>query len=73
MIGDDVVSLGIGAMHRRQIDWRSRPRALGDFPADAHSRLRQLDFNRTITVCAGDRALYVKRIELKHFLYCDAW
>jgi len=59
-------------MLRRQIDWDLRPRPLRDFPVDAQLRLRQLDFNRTITVCAGDKALYVRRIGLNQFLCCDA-
>lgn len=57
---------------RQQIGWDSRPRALRDFPVDAQLRLRQLDFNRTITVCADDKALYVRRIGLNQFLCCDA-
>jgi hypothetical protein len=57
---------------RRPIDWNPRPRTLRDFPADMQERLRQLDFNLTITVCAGDKALYVRRIGLNQFLCCDA-
>jgi len=57
---------------RRQIAWDSRPRPLRAFPLDVQLRLRQLDFNRTITVCAGDKAFYVRRTGLNQFLYCEA-
>jgi hypothetical protein len=59
-------------MPRQHIVWDSRPRPLREFPADAQLRLRQLDFNRTITVCEGDKALYVRRVGLNQFLCCDA-
>lgn len=60
------------ALPRRQIDWDLRTRPLRKFPADVQLRLRQLDFNRTITVCVDDKALYVRRTGLNHFLCCDA-
>jgi len=59
-------------VHRQEIDWQPRPRTLKEFPADIQTRLRQLDFNRTITVCVGDEAMYVRRIGLNQFLWCDA-
>jgi hypothetical protein len=64
--------LQCGPAQRQPIDWNPRPRALREFPDDTQVRLRQLEFNRTITVCAGDKALYVRRIGLDKFLCCDA-
>ncbi len=57
---------------RQEIDWQPRPRTLKEFPEETQVRLRQLDFNRTITVCVGDKAVYVRRIRLNQFLWCDA-
>ena len=57
---------------RQEIDWQPRPRTLKEFPEATHARLRQLDFNRTITVCVGDEAMYVRRIRLNQFLWCHA-
>jgi hypothetical protein len=56
----------------RWIEWQPRSRKLNEFPTDAQVRLRQLDFNRTITVCADDKALYVKRTGFNTFLWCEA-
>jgi hypothetical protein len=65
--------LGCSSAPRQQkIDWHPRPRKLRSFPADTREQLRRLDFNRTITVCVGDKALYVKRIGLDQFLCCDS-
>jgi hypothetical protein len=44
---------------KQRIDWQPRPRTLLEFPENTQVRLRQLDFNRTITVCVGDKALYI--------------
>ncbi len=57
---------------RQEIDWHPRPRTLKEFPEETQVRLRQLDFNRTITVCVGDHAVYVRRIRLNQFLWCHA-
>jgi hypothetical protein len=59
-------------MPRREIHWHPRPRTLREFSADTQHQLRQLDFNRIITVCNGDKALYVRRIGLNKFLWRDA-
>ncbi len=59
-------------MLRQEIDWQPRPRTLKEFPEETQVRLRQLDFNRTITVCVGDQAMYVRRIRLDQFLWCHA-
>jgi PAS fold len=56
----------------REIHWHSRSRPLREFPEDTQVRLRQLDFNRTITLCVGDEALYIKRVGLDKFLWCEA-
>jgi hypothetical protein len=66
------IPLGCSSAQQEKIDWHPRPRKLGEFSADTRERLRQLDFNRTITVCVGDKALYIKRIGLDQFLCCDA-
>jgi hypothetical protein len=58
-------------MFQHQIDWHPSPRPLGQFPEEAQVRLRQLDFNRTITVYVGDQTLYVRRIGLNKFLWCE--
>jgi hypothetical protein len=55
-----------------QIDWHPRPWALRDFPEYAQARLRMLDFNRTITISVGDKALNVRRIGFNKFLWRDA-
>jgi hypothetical protein len=60
------------AAKNKPVDWQPRSRALCEFPEDAQVRLRQLDFNRTITVCAGEKALYVRRVGLNQFLWCEA-
>jgi hypothetical protein len=57
---------------RQEIEWQPRPRTLKEFPEEIHARLRQLDFNRTITVCVGDKAMYVRRVRLNQFLCCHA-
>jgi hypothetical protein len=59
-------------MVEQEIDWQSRPRTLREFPEDTQNRLRQLDFDRIITLCVGDKALYIKRIGLDKFLCCEA-
>lgn len=56
----------------QRIDWQPRPWTLRDFPEATQDRLRQLDFNRTITVCVGDKALYIKRVGFNRFLCSDA-
>jgi len=56
----------------QEIKWQSRPRTLREFPADTQIRLRQLDFNRIITLCVADEALYIKRVGLDKFLCCEA-
>ncbi len=61
-----------GPVLRQEIDWQPRPRTLKEFPEATQARLRQLDFNRTITVCVGDEAMYVRRIRLNQFLWCHA-
>jgi hypothetical protein len=58
-------------MLRQQVDWHSRPWALNEFPEDTRIRLRQLDFNRTITVHIGDNSFYIRRIGLNQFLHCE--
>jgi len=57
-------------MLQPEIDWHPRPRTLREFPEDTQVRLRQLDFNRTITVHIGDNTLYIRRIGLNKFLHC---
>jgi hypothetical protein len=57
---------------QQPIDWHPRPCALREFSAENQARLRQLEFNRTITICSSDKALYVRRIGLDKFLCCDA-
>lgn len=52
--------------------WHTRPRKLSEFAAAAQARLRQLDFNRTITVYVEDKALNVRRMGLNKFLWCEA-
>jgi len=56
----------------QEIKWQSRARALREFPEDTQIRLRQLDFNRIITLCVADEALYIKRVGLDKFLCCEA-
>jgi hypothetical protein len=56
----------------QEIKWQSRTRALREFPSDTQIRLRQLDFNRIITLCVADEALYIKRVGLDKFLCCEA-
>jgi hypothetical protein len=58
-------------MLQHQIDWHPSPRPLGQFPEESQVRLRQLDFNRTITVYVADQSLYVRRIGLNKFLWCE--
>jgi hypothetical protein len=53
-------------------NWQPRPRKLSEFTANAQVRLRQLDFNRTITVYVADKALRVKRTGLNQFWWCEA-
>lgn len=57
---------------RQAIAWHPLPRTLKEFPEDTQVRLRQLDFNRTITVCVGEKAGYVRRIKLNQFLWCES-
>lgn len=57
-------------MLQEQINWHSRPRALRDFPEYTQVRLRQLDFNRNITVHIGEDSFYIRRIGLNQFLHC---
>ena len=45
-------------MPQQQIDWQSRPRSLREFPEDTQVRLRLLEFNRSIAVCAQGAMLY---------------
>ena len=52
-------------------DWQPRPRKLIEFSADTHPRLRQLDFNRTITVHAENKMFRVRRTGLNQFLWCE--
>jgi hypothetical protein len=59
-------------MFQPEITWNERPRALKDFPADTQVRLRQLDFNRTITIYIGNRAIQVRRTGLDQFQWCEA-
>jgi hypothetical protein len=59
-------------MLREEINWQPRPRKLMEFTADTQVRLRQLDFNRTITVYGEDKALRVRRTGLNRFLWCEA-
>jgi hypothetical protein len=54
------------------INWNPRPRALKEFPTDTQVRLRQLDFNRTITIYFGSKELYVRRTALDKFQWCEA-
>lgn len=61
-----------GTLRQQPIDWYPRPRALREFHGDTQIRLRQLEFNRTVTVCDGQKAIYVRRIGLDKFLCCDA-
>lgn len=56
----------------QEIRWQARTRALREFPEDTQIRLRQLDFNRIITLCVADEALYIKRVGLDKFLCCEA-
>ena len=55
-----------------EIHWHPRPRSLREFPEDTQVRLRQLDFNRTISVHIGNNTVYIRRIGLNQFLCCDA-
>ena len=59
-------------MLRQENNWQPRPRALKEFPADTQVRLRQLDFNRTITIYVGNETLHVRRTGLNQFLCCEA-
>jgi len=59
-------------MLRQEINWQPRPRKLMEFTADTQVRLRQLDFNRTITVYVGNEELYIRRTGLNQFLWCEA-
>jgi hypothetical protein len=61
-----------GAMLRQENNWNPRPRALREFPPDTQVRLRQLDFNRTITIYVGSKELYVRRTALDKFQWCEA-
>jgi hypothetical protein len=54
-----------------QDDWQPRSRKLCEFTADTQNRLRQLDFNRTLTVHAGTQLLRVRRTGLNQFLWCE--
>ena len=58
-------------MLRQENNWQPRPRALKEFPADTQVRLRQLEFNRTITVYVGNKELCVRRTALDQFQWCD--
>lgn len=59
-------------MLRQENNWQPRPRALKEFPADTQVRLRQLDFNRTITVHVEDKNLNVRRLGLDKFMWREA-
>ena len=59
-------------MLRQEDKWQGRPRKLSEFTADTQVRLRQLDFNRTITVHAENKDLHVRRTGLNQFWWCDA-
>jgi hypothetical protein len=59
-------------MLRQENDWHPRPRKLSEFAAAAQARLRQLDFNRTITVNVENKVLNVRRMGLDKFLWCEA-
>jgi hypothetical protein len=59
-------------MLRQVNNWQPRPRALREFPANTQVRLRQLDFNRTITVHVGNEELYVRRTALDKFQWREA-
>jgi hypothetical protein len=69
---EDIPERQLPLYNSSQIDWHPRPWALREFPADTQARLRMLDFNRTITISVGDKALYVRRIGLNKFLWRDA-
>jgi hypothetical protein len=59
-------------MLRDEINWHPRPRALKEFPPDSQVRLRQLDFNRTITIDIENKTLHVRRTGLDKFQWCEA-
>jgi hypothetical protein len=59
-------------MLRSENNWHPRPRTLKEFPAETQVRLRQLDFNRTITVYVESKTLIVRRTGLDKFLWCEA-
>jgi hypothetical protein len=59
-------------MLRQKNDWHPRPRKLSEFTSDTQVRLRQLDFNRTITVYVDNKTLQVRRTGLDKFLWCEA-
>ena len=54
-------------MFRQEDNWQPRPRKLSEFTADAQVRLRQLDFNRTITIYIEKKVLNVRRTGLDQF------
>jgi hypothetical protein len=54
-----------------EYNWLPRPRKLSEFTADTQIRLRQLDFNRTITVYVADKVFRVRRTGLNQFLLCE--
>lgn len=58
-------------MLRQEHTWQLRPRKLTEFTADTQVRLRQLDFNRTITVQEGAKCLSVRRVGLNRFLWSE--
>jgi len=58
-------------MLQRQDNWQPRPRKLIEFSANAQARLRQLDFNRTITLNAENKLLRVRRTGLNQFLWSE--
>jgi hypothetical protein len=59
-------------MLKQENNWQPRPRKLMEFTADTQVRLRQLDFNRTITIYVEDKTLRVRRTGLNQFWWCEA-
>jgi hypothetical protein len=72
VIIEDIPERQIPLYTSAQIDWHPRSWALRDFPEYAQARLRMLDFNRTITISVGDKALNVRRTGLTKFQWRDA-
>ena len=59
-------------MLKQENNWEFRPRKLMEFTENTQIRLRQLDFNRTITIHDENKTLHVRRTGLNQFWWCDA-